>query len=38
MIVTMCFLFWGAFHYLLASIGLAAQLGAAADARRAREA
>jgi MFS family permease len=37
MIVTMCFLFWGAFHYLLASIGLARQLGAAADARTARE-
>ena len=38
MMVTMCFLFWGAFHYLLASIGLAKQLGAAADARKAREA
>jgi MFS family permease len=38
MIVTMCFLFWGSFHYLLASIGLARQLGAAAEARRAREA
>jgi MFS family permease len=38
MIVTMCFLFWGAFHYLLASIGLAAQLDTAADARKAREA
>jgi MFS family permease len=38
MIVTMCFLFWGASHYLLASIGLARQLGAAADARKAREA
>ncbi len=38
MIVTMCFLFWGALHYLLASIGLARQLGDAAEARKAREA
>ena len=38
MIVTMSFLIWGAFHYLLASIGLAKQLGDAADARKAREA
>ena len=38
MIVTLCFLFWGAFHYMLASIGLAKQLGDAADARKTREA
>ena len=38
MIVTMSFLIWGAFHYLLASIGLARQLDDAADARKAREA
>lgn len=38
MIVTMCFLFWGALHYLLASVGLARQLGDAAQARKAQEA
>jgi predicted MFS family arabinose efflux permease len=38
MVVTLCFLVWGAFHYLLASAGLARQLGDAADARKAREA
>ena len=38
MIVTMSFLVWGAFHYLLASFGLARQLDEAADARKAREA
>jgi len=38
MLVTMCFLVWGAIHYLLAAFGLAKQLGDAADARRAREA
>jgi cellobiose-specific phosphotransferase system component IIC len=38
MIVTMCFLLWGAFHYFLASIGLAKQLSAAAEAREARAA
>ncbi len=38
MIVTMSFLIWGAFHYLLAAIGLSRQLGAAAAARKAREA
>jgi MFS family permease len=38
MIVTMSFLVWGAFHYLLASMGLARQLDDAADARKAREA
>jgi MFS family permease len=38
MIVTMLFLFWGATHYALAAIGLAKQLGDAADARKAREA
>jgi MFS family permease len=37
-LVTLCFYAWAAFHYLLGSFGLAAQLAAVAAQRKAREA
>ena len=37
-LVTICFYAWAAFHYLLGAFGLARQLAAAAEQRRAREA
>jgi predicted MFS family arabinose efflux permease len=37
LLVTFCFYAWAAFHYLLGAFGLATQLAAAAEQRRARE-
>ena len=37
-LVTLCFLAWGAFHYLLGSFGIAKRLATVAAERAAREA